>query len=340
NSPPGSFAVQCRACPVPYVNLPQGWEDAPVESSWLYRLILSQDANFRLKNRLQSSSEKDPSLQPGFAYFVANDAYLAHLATYVNNDEISHCVGFAALWLANNKKSKGLRATGVAAVSCSRHQFFRPNGTGDLQKGESKKFSERMNALPKPLQFAGETVMSWAVPKFHLPAHKPDCHGPFALNYMHGAGRTDGEGVERNWAWLNGAAPSTSQMGPGSRHDTLDDFIGFSNFRKTVDYGNSLLRALVQAIPDAIMHYEAFQAFTNGLKNEHACQLVEWEKTVRVWEKDKSTSNDPYLVEEEVASVHEIERQLAEEDRRQSTRVSYDVSPSTFIICGLTLEVN
>lgn len=34
------------------------------------------------------------------------------------------------------KKSKGLRATGMAAVSCARHQLFRPLGLGDLQKGE------------------------------------------------------------------------------------------------------------------------------------------------------------------------------------------------------------
>ena len=34
------------------------------------------------------------------------------------------------------KKSKGLHATGIAAVSCARHQLFRPLGVGDLQKGE------------------------------------------------------------------------------------------------------------------------------------------------------------------------------------------------------------
>jgi hypothetical protein len=34
------------------------------------------------------------------------------------------------------KNSKGLRATGTAAVSCARHELFRPLGVGDLQKGE------------------------------------------------------------------------------------------------------------------------------------------------------------------------------------------------------------
>ncbi|KAG6806617.1 hypothetical protein H0H92_010664, partial [Tricholoma furcatifolium] len=291
NAARGSFAIECRACPVPSVNLPSGWESAPAEHSWLYRLMLSQDANFRLKNRIRSSSEKDPSLQPGFGYFVSNDEYLAYLAKCILDDEYS------------------------------------------------KRFSVRMKTLPEPLQLAGNTVMLWAVPKFHLPTHKAECHGPYALNYLHGAGRTDGEGVERNWSWLNGAAPSTSQMGPGSRHDTLDDFIGFSNFRKTVDYGDNLLRSMVQAIPEAILHHQAFEAFTYGLTNEHSDKLAEWERDVRIWEMNKSKNKDPYLIEEEVVSVHKIECQLADEDRRQySTKASNIVTPSALIISGLALE--
>lgn len=50
--------------------------------------------------------------------------------------QISHCVGFAAMWNANSKKSEGLRATGIGAVICARHAQYRPNGMGDLQKGE------------------------------------------------------------------------------------------------------------------------------------------------------------------------------------------------------------
>ena len=56
-----------------------------------------------------------------------------HLTTDM---QISHCVGFAAMWNANSKKSEGLRATGIGAVVCARHAAYRPNGMGDLQKGE------------------------------------------------------------------------------------------------------------------------------------------------------------------------------------------------------------
>ncbi|KAG6821717.1 hypothetical protein H0H92_001246, partial [Tricholoma furcatifolium] len=128
-------------------------------------------------------------------------------------------------------------------------------------------------------------------------------------------------------------------MGPGSRHDTLDDFIGFSNFRKTVDYGDNLLRSMVQAIPEAILHHQAFEAFTYGLTNEHSDKLAEWERDVRIWEMNKSKNKDPYLIEEEVVSVHKIECQLADEDRRQySTKASNIVTPSALIISGLALE--
>ena len=50
--------------------------------------------------------------------------------------QISHCVGFSAMEDANRKRMKGLRATGIGAVSCARHGLYRPNGMGDLQVGE------------------------------------------------------------------------------------------------------------------------------------------------------------------------------------------------------------
>ena len=54
---------------------------------------------------------------------------------------------------------------------------------------------------------------------------------------MPGVGRTDGEGIERNWSEINRVANSTKEMGPGARHDTLDDHFGHHNFRKLVGLG-------------------------------------------------------------------------------------------------------
>jgi hypothetical protein len=55
-------------------------------------------------------------------------------------------------------------------------------------------------------------------------AHKEICQLDYSLHYTPGVRRTDGEGIERNWASLNGAAPSMKAMGPGACCDTLDEF--------------------------------------------------------------------------------------------------------------------
>jgi hypothetical protein len=88
--------------------------------------------------------------------------------------------------------------------------------------------------MPESLCLPTSTILRKFVPKFHLPPHKVKCHAPFSFNFATGVGRTDGEGVERNWSILNGIASSVSMMGPGGRWDTLDDFCNFSNWRKTV----------------------------------------------------------------------------------------------------------
>lgn len=93
------------------------------------------DANFRLPSKLRGVNT-DPHLSPGWSYFVDHKLYSEFIANYVDDNEISTCVGFQALLNMLTKKSKGLRATGMAAVSCARHQMFRPLGMGDLQKGE------------------------------------------------------------------------------------------------------------------------------------------------------------------------------------------------------------
>lgn len=103
----------------------------------------------------------------------------------------------------------------------------------------SKNLATWMARLPEHLRLDLDAVQTtFSIPKFHLSgAHGDLCQGPFSLNFKEGVGHTDGEGIERNWARVNGAAHSTREMGPGSRHDTLDDTMGHSNWRKLVDLG-------------------------------------------------------------------------------------------------------
>ncbi len=77
----------------------------------------------------------------------------------------------------------------------------------------------------------------WAIPKFHISAHREFCRSQFSLHYLPLLGRYDGEGIERNWAKNNKMAPSTKEMGPGSRSDGLDDSFGHQNWSKTIKFG-------------------------------------------------------------------------------------------------------
>ncbi|KZP29573.1 hypothetical protein FIBSPDRAFT_727453 [Athelia psychrophila] len=73
--------------------------------------------------------------------------------------------------------------------------------------------------------------------KFHLQAHKEDCHSCYSFNFCPGAGHTDSEGVEHNWDDLNGQAPSMCEMLPYHQWETLDDCAGWTNWRKTIGLG-------------------------------------------------------------------------------------------------------
>ncbi|KDQ26081.1 hypothetical protein PLEOSDRAFT_169883 [Pleurotus ostreatus PC15] len=313
----GALAVPCRSCPHPNINLPDGWEREPPETRWLYGLLLQEDANFKQKNRLRSTDNRDPALGPDWATFVAEGEYFSHLANYIDQEEINHCVGFAALWSANTRRSKGLRATGVGS-------WFR-------------NFFSRMEQLPKRLQLSTNVDLHFRIAKFHLEAHKESCHAPFSLNYTKWVGRTDGEGVECMWSWLNKIAHSASMMGPGGRQDTLDDFCNFWNWRKTVNLKNLLLEKMMLVIPQALVHHQAFCAFTSGLREHHAVELCEWEKQVQAWETDQ-TNPCPFDLLRDDIRMSDVKKAMAEEEHRTVERGLGDTSPSAFLITGLEIE--
>lgn len=171
-----------------------------------------------------------------------------------------------------------------------------------------KNLWNRVQGLPTRLQpaFKPEDLTA-RVPAFHLDAHGKVCHAPFSLRFTHGVGRTDGEAIERLWAILRGAAAQTKEMGPGGCHDVLDDFCGFSNWLKTVDIGmwtsvlyhilctlltflfivgNLLLKRLIQAIPEAVLHWRAYVDFEEGLRADRPLEIANWETMLKVWEAD------------------------------------------------------
>ncbi|EEB99057.1 hypothetical protein MPER_01326, partial [Moniliophthora perniciosa FA553] len=119
---PGELAVSCIACPKPGVNLPDNWEEVPVD--------------LKLKRKRISSWAKDPTLQDGWAYFVEQTAYNKWVCDMQEQKEMSTCTGLSALDHANTKYNIGYDETGKGAGLCSRHEIMLANGLGALQAGE------------------------------------------------------------------------------------------------------------------------------------------------------------------------------------------------------------
>ncbi|KAJ6476013.1 hypothetical protein C8R47DRAFT_1178917 [Mycena vitilis] len=376
----GELALPCRACPQGPRNLPPGWDtinwDAmPEDLRYKYFLFLAQDCNFRLINRNVSSAAKDPIVGDGFGYFVNHAMYTEFLREYVSEEEISSCSGFQALFLANKKRCKGLRTTGVGGVTCARHNMWMPNGIGDLQLGErycnmdfilmsallrsvvlylilsydiacqyGKNFWTRMESIPEPLRRA---FLSWSVwfkvPNFHLPPHKPPCHSPYSFHFMFGAGRTHGETVEQNWEFTNGAAASTKMMGLGTRAATLEDLFAFHNWRRQVAWRGIFAKRMAENVKEGQVHRDAFEAFDAALR-ETAPEMVEsWKIWVHEWESKQHTNSaeSPFEVEEKAMTMRDIRLKLTKEELIRSgegVEVEREDTPSTFILMGLEIE--
>ncbi|KAG1719290.1 hypothetical protein EDB19DRAFT_1898779 [Suillus lakei] len=357
----GSCAVLCPACPHPGKNLLEDWESAPPETRWLYALFLAIDANFH---------QMDPGLNDGWAYFVEEQQYKMFLA------DKSTCASHDAVNLAETKNSRGLAATGAGTVDCSRHNFKRPCGVGDLQKGEkyvnmdyiffstmrhagdvavlnvsydiacqwSKHLWQRMGQYPSTihLRHHNNKTVTFLVPKFHLPAHIELCQITYSHNLLKGMGRTDGEAPERGWANINPVATSTREMGPGSRRDTLDDHFGDFNWKKITNMGVSLSRKLKAAYPERDQHMRDFEDFNNALQHERPEQVAEWTLAVERWESDSSQEN-PFASTGKPPTQAAVRLNLSQQEAENLKRgmddsLHEEVSRSVLISSGMEIE--
>ncbi|KAG6905239.1 hypothetical protein DXG01_004049 [Tephrocybe rancida] len=130
----GELAVPCLTCPHDGISLPLNSQSMP--NQFLYVLRLAMDANFHLKQQLVSSYSSNPGMGTGLAYMVKRGPYEVYVLSKASQGDISTCMGFTALAKANNKFSKGLQYTGVAAVLCARGEMLMPCSVGNLVKGE------------------------------------------------------------------------------------------------------------------------------------------------------------------------------------------------------------
>ncbi|EDR03963.1 uncharacterized protein LACBIDRAFT_330859 [Laccaria bicolor S238N-H82] len=218
------------------------------------------------------------------------------------------------------------------------------------------KFAKHIPKLPAAIHLPSSIAVEWGIPKCHCPMHKVPCQAPHSLNFKSGVGRTDGKGIEQSWAELNRVANSTKEMGPGSRHDMLDDHLGHHNFRKYValgtlslhlathlvqpfDLGQTLHTRLLLAIPEQKRQQSIFEDFSASLAEKGGLEK-EWTQMILDWEKDPKKKN-PYLSVVSHASQDEVKKQLLEEEKKQAAAGMpqlHDTGPTSFLSMGLIIE--
>ncbi|KAJ6501536.1 hypothetical protein C8R47DRAFT_1211112 [Mycena vitilis] len=322
----GECAVLCWACPHDGKNLPEGWRNVSPEFQFLYMLLLAMDANFRLKNRIRANEHEDLPLGSGWGHLVEEAPYKEHLKGYIAEKDVSTCIAFAALMQKDTRLTTGLRCSGVGGVVCARHETVRPQGIGDLQKGERYSNMDyillsavlgvtamyiaisydiacqwkinlpgRLAAMPEHMRLNLALItLLFGLPVWHAAAHEKSCQVENSLTYVDGVGRTDGEGIERTWSHLNPLSWATKEMRLGARHDAMEDKIDHLNFEKNINQETTLPRKLIVAIDERDRQVAAFTEVDRTLKKQIR---KKWQKQIDEWKADKSKPN-PYEMED------------------------------------------
>ncbi|KAJ7490102.1 hypothetical protein B0H11DRAFT_1719907 [Mycena galericulata] len=361
----GELMVICWACPYDGRNLPSDWRDVDLKYRFLYMLMIALDANFKLKNRLRANERFDPSLGPGWGAFVEPVEYREHLQHY-----ISTCIAFAALLQKDTRLTTGLRTSGVGGCVCARHECIRPNGLGDLQKGEryanmdfivmaclagvtlmaltisydiacqwKKNLPERNKKLPERIRLDLDNIdVQCGLPVWHASSHEKECSNENSLSFLVGVGKSDGEGVERTWADLNPAAFHTKEMGIGNRADTLEDKIDSHNFLKNLTHRDALRRKLIVAIAERARQVHSFQQVNKTIEKE---VRTLWQAGIDVFVADHAEPNPYVLPSNGAPTESELRLQLKkEEDQEMRLRRAplHATSATAFLSAGIQLE--
>ncbi|KAI0744413.1 hypothetical protein C8Q76DRAFT_606972, partial [Earliella scabrosa] len=372
---PGELAVECPACPHPGKNLPDGWEDTPPSTRWLYTLFLMVDANFRAK--LKDRGLADMELGPGWSYYVENSTFKTHVETLGTQNEKNTCSAEHKAIQNANLRREGYIASGVGAVLCARHAIVRRNAVGDLPNGEkyvlthlygimdylvfstllgvtlmllisydiacqwSKKLARRAREdLPPHIRTdISNRDIRYAIPKKHIRIHGPN-HSQFSLNFLRWVGRTYGEGIEAHWAHMNPVTLATREMSPGSRREHMDDHWGVWNWQKVLGFAAYLLKCLREAHVMAEKHRAAHEDLTSS-SNIPSETVAKWTVELENWNLQPGKGDDPYESPRTTATVKTARLEIAEEEAKEMAAGSlppHDVLPGVFIQVGLDLE--
>lgn len=84
----------------------------------------------------------------------------------------------------------------------------------------------------------------------------------------------NGQGIERGWAKLDTVVTSTREMGPGNRHDTLDDHFSYINWQRNIGLGDSLTRKLLIAREEHDDQIEGLKEIRDTVPKESVKQWI------------------------------------------------------------------
>ncbi|KAJ6447694.1 hypothetical protein C8R45DRAFT_948402 [Mycena sanguinolenta] len=341
----GACALLCPACPQPGKNLPLNgdWKSAPRERRFLYGLFLAIDANFRMKRKQVSSEEADPGLNNGAAFFSEVKAYIEHVREHWDfEQEKSRCVSHDAV-NQPDREARGTASSGIGTVDCARHNMKRPNGVGDLQKGERYINMDYMlwksldgyddlvqlivsydivcqwsiniwvrlaRYKPELRERAGTGYRYWVwlIPKFHLPAHIEACNILYSFNLTPYVAQTDGEAPERGWANI-------------------------------IALGRIMLERIQKAVGQMIEKQEELVE-TEALLPPETVQR--WTTAVQLWEGDAMKPN-PFDEKEKHASLQAVRARIPEETKDAvegdgADDVRGDLHAAEMLAMGMRLE--
>ncbi|KAJ7093757.1 hypothetical protein C8R44DRAFT_890661 [Mycena epipterygia] len=361
-------AVICWACPYEGRNLPVNWRDVDPQFRFLYMLLLAVDANFKLKNRMRANQINDPSLGPGWSYFVGPRGYKRHLRKYVAEKDHLYCVrGSTAKGHTDDDWTMMLRRGRVRLRPARVCPTERDWGLTERERYSNmdyivmsalagftllllmlsydiacqwkKNMPERNAKMPSEIRLhLDKFTYQYALPVWHAASHNEDCQNDNSLSFKTGVGKSDGEGVERVWAVLNPAAYHTKDAGEGQRIDVLEDKIDNHNHLKNLGQGDALQRKLLVAIAERERQVQGFTEISATIERP---LRKEWKRQIDAWLKDPTQLNPFTLQRNDCPSEAEVRLELK---RDEDAAVAAAVSPiqgrsaTAFLIAGLQIE--
>ncbi|KAG1720913.1 uncharacterized protein EDB91DRAFT_1256780 [Suillus paluster] len=331
------------------------------------------DGNFKAEHMHPVNPSDEVSLMDGLAFMVSDERYKSHLSVAQDHVQKSDCNNHRAVNQANASRQR-LEATGIGGCACARHGCFVPHSMVDFQRGErqmnmdyalSQALNYKTDGISRAITFydincqynkylkdriASSIYLSIPIGMdiipgiglWHVHGHQDSCFVRYASNFIHGAGRIDGEIMETLWAPLNIISPSARGMGTPHRKEVLDYQMNDCNFMKMIRITKFLCRKLKEAIKGAA---ESKIAFQNLSETAHPDMVI-------LWEAEEALAHANRLDDPTAMDIYEVRLEKAPTRKQQELRLlqaqnrpEHPVTNSpgrrgaaTWLATGLTIE--